>query len=175
MQKRCCHTCTFQSTLPVRGATERLYSGCSYTVISIHAPRAGSDNSSSPCRCRLVISIHAPRAGSDLRDLTVLRLSQIISIHAPRAGSDQAAERLWNKYLDFNPRSPCGERPSVPHRGNIGGIYFNPRSPCGERHTRVLMADGSEKISIHAPRAGSDSNILCFCKFKAQYILNQLF
>lgn len=30
-------------------------------------------------------------------------------------------------------------------------------------------------ISIHAPRAGSDSNILCFCKFKAQYILNQLF
>ena len=30
-------------------------------------------------------------------------------------------------------------------------------------------------ISIHAPRAGSDSNILCFCKLKAQYILNQLF
>lgn len=32
-----------------------------------------------------------------------------------------------------------------------------------------------KEISIHAPRAGSDSNILCFCKLKAQYILNQLF
>ena len=36
---------------------------------------------------------------------------------------------------NFNPRSPCGERPSTLH-GRREGIYFNPRSPCGERPYR---------------------------------------
>ena len=79
-------------------------------AISIHAPRAGSDqphnihrqgethfNPRSPCGERLVldrvvelaadISSHAPRAGSD-RDLQPVGQRHGISIHAPRAGSD---------------------------------------------------------------------------------------
>ena len=78
----------FQSTLPVRGATVNLTTVVAIAVISIHAPRAGSDitspqtmdatgnfNPRSPCGERLSkninkivrkkISIHAPRAGSD--------------------------------------------------------------------------------------------------------------
>ena len=35
--------CKFQSTLPVRGATKREVKGWARSVISIHAPRAGSD------------------------------------------------------------------------------------------------------------------------------------
>ena len=78
----------FQSTLPVRGATISTVEYFASQTISIHAPRAGSDNTvfrflpvatnfnpRSPCgerlpEChppprRLTISIHAPRAGSD--------------------------------------------------------------------------------------------------------------
>ena len=101
----------FQSTLPVRGATRRTRGKCGQTryfnprspcgerrrpymrqtfggAISIHAPRAGSDQTTGACRrCRLKISIHAPRAGSD-------------DVHCQRA----------DQHCDFNPRSPCGER-----------------------------------------------------------------
>ena len=102
----------FQSTLPVRGATNSLiFSFNSLFSISIHAPRAGSDgvhfgrlqrnknfNPRSPCGERLFplviipfndcISIHAPRAGSDEDDANIKIVRAEISIHAPRAGSD---------------------------------------------------------------------------------------
>ena len=83
----------FQSTLPVRGATAELRPGDLLFRISIHAPRAGSDESGrSPSR-RLVISIHAPRAGSD-EGLEVHHIVKLkISIHAPRAGSDHRKGR----------------------------------------------------------------------------------
>ena len=101
-------------------------------LISIHAPRVGSDfpvfmmifkeryfNPRSPCGERLavcfeffqafLISIHAPRVGSDAGQLPG-EGGKEISIHAPRVGSDFA----------LNPMSP--------------GSF----------------------ISIHAPRVGSD-------------------
>ena len=55
----------FQSTLPVRGATDTL--GFTYNLeeISIHAPRAGSDEEIRDDFNDAHISIHAPRAGSD--------------------------------------------------------------------------------------------------------------
>ena len=34
---------------------------------------------------------------------------------------------------NFNPRSPCGERPTPAVADTGGGRHFNPRSPCGER------------------------------------------
>ena len=36
-------------------------------------------------------------------------------------------------------------------------IHFNPRSPCGERRGILSAVCASLPISIHAPRAGSDS------------------
>ena len=35
-------------------------------------------------------------------------------------------------------------------------LYFNPRSPCGERPEKVSDDKYIRKISIHAPRVGSD-------------------
>ena len=80
---------------------------------------------------------------------------------------------------DFNPRSPCGERPEHPRldedvreisihapragsdRKGVGqdraGRDFNPRSPCGERLRLVARVVEVGRISIHAPRAGSDT------------------
>ena len=90
-----------------QGAICRLFVGS----ISIHAPRVGSDPSSPyPVRHTHPISIHAPRVGSDpskINDYNVYN----ISIHAPRVGSDLPAHRGgWGNDADFNPRSPCGER-----------------------------------------------------------------
>ena len=83
-----------------------------YTIISIHAPREGSDvtvavdatpnciflstlpaRGATPCRCNKVVG----QVG--------------ISIHAPREGSDRRSTRKRVKSArNFYPRSPRGER-----------------------------------------------------------------
>ena len=78
----------FQPTLPVRGATAIVANPLLPDIISTHAPRAGSDDFIHCIYLPYPISTHAPRAGSDKKAL--------FGVHADR---------------DFNPRSPCGERP----------------------------------------------------------------
>ncbi len=78
-----------------------------------------------------------------------------ISIHAPRVGSDPTEGAASAEPVNFNPRSPCGERhldsglfqggfqfqSTLPVWGATQASqprpwrhrYFNPRSPCGER------------------------------------------
>ena len=124
----------------------------------------------------------------------------VISIHAPRVGSDTRTPVRWTRPENFNPRSPCGERPlsrqlgdcccefqsTLPvwgatigqrlpcpdatisiHAPRVGSdpvptmrptviTNFNPRSPCGERHRSTWRENPSPSISIHAPRVGSD-------------------
>ena len=77
----------FQSTLPARGATEIGGIAGNGKNISIHAPRTGSDPSSNG-----------------------LIWVQGISIHAPRTGSDSSATGFVSSPINFNPRSPHGER-----------------------------------------------------------------
>ena len=79
----------------------------------------------------------------------------IISIHAPLAGSDSRHAVHVTMLLYFNPRSPCGERPST-MAASQSCRNFNPRSPCGERRHLPYRADLDHRISIHAPLAGSD-------------------
>ena len=90
---------TFQSTLPVWGATRAgLLKNLGYDI-SIHAPRVGSDKGFGFFDAEVGISIHAPRVGSDLFIRDQLRVGSddcaaldadnaAISIHAPRVGSD---------------------------------------------------------------------------------------
>ena len=148
-------TSSFQSTRPVRGATDQAGCHAPQRFISIHAPRAGRDtrckpcgwpgpdfNPRAPCGARqglpqlcdggARISIHAPRAG---RDLVVDQgsFTRGISIHAPRAGRDNCIAP--NQFL----RS-----------------HFNPRAPCGARRAAAATGERGLHISIHAPRAGRD-------------------
>ena len=82
-------------------------------------------------------------------------LGNVISIHAPRTGSDGVWSENVPMALNFNPRSPHGER-----RGRIFKRYprkdFNPRSPHGERRYAIAFRVSMIRISIHAPRTGSD-------------------
>ena len=55
------------------------------------------------------ISIHAPRMGSDPLRMAAL-VDGPISIHAPRMGSDLLLVLLLVVVMNFNPRSPHGER-----------------------------------------------------------------
>ena len=103
---------------------------------------------------RLKISIHAPRTGSD-RVQEILDAGGAISIHAPRTGSDRKPDPPDESWDDFNPRSPHGERQELPAlRDAIW--HFNPRSPHGERLLPGATVRRLPKISIHAPRTGSD-------------------
>ena len=78
----------FLSTLPARGATRHQLFADVEPVISIHAPREGSDNDLTEIqKQQALISIHAPREGSDQWHLSRCH-SFPISIHAPREGSD---------------------------------------------------------------------------------------
>ena len=146
--------------------------------ISIHAPRTGSDV---PCHVRLaaiLISIHAPRTGSDV-NLFQHQRNLVISIHAPRTGSDNSNRNalcsaskfqstlpargatippsdIFVAKLYFNPRSPHGERPTICARRRARK-NFNPRSPHGERRIIFLCNADNARISIHAPRTGSDT------------------
>ena len=101
-------------------------------IISIHAPRVGSDKFDAVELLHPNISIHAPRVGSD-PIFAAMRIYDPISIHAPRVGSDCSGRSASASEMHFNPRSPCGER-LLPFPPSFRmPWYFNPRSPCGER------------------------------------------
>ena len=148
---------TFQSTLPLRGATSEAVAGATVREdISIHAPLAGSDGRHARELRWRDISIHAPLAGSDISTAAPTRWPAI-SIHAPLAGSDVCRRAELGVGRHFNPRSPCGERrplssgsrrwarfqSTLPLRGATSASWrcccpprdFNPRSPCGERRS----------------------------------------
>ena len=151
----------FQSTLPARGATTyRILRGDTAALISIHAPRTGSDPSASAFRELVQVNFN-PRSPHGERLIEPKR-------HI-------ACQR------DFNPRSPHGERRLCRmSRSTCQLVNFNPRSPHGERHIAdeiaytaqaefqstlpargatlavVGIARMSSSISIHAPRTGSD-------------------
>ena len=102
------------------------------------------------------ISIHAAHAGSDEGQNPFAAISTI-SIHAAHAGSDQLPGATTINDADFNPRCPCGQRPSTVISPAYPPLDFNPRCPCGQRPMDVTMRKKLCAISIHAAHAGSDS------------------
>ena len=100
----------FQPTLPARGATPCRGGYRQLRHISTHAPRTGSDVcGASPSGAGIAISTHAPRTGSDYDYASGAKAARI-STHAPRTGSDSAIHDGELHHIDFNPRSPHGER-----------------------------------------------------------------
>ena len=91
--------------------------------------------------------------------IRALDAMRAISIHAPREGSDRCSWRSARWPPDFYPRSPRGERHD--RRGLIprdeGFLSTLPARGATVR-CKVLQNDGW--ISIHAPREGSDGNMV---------------
>ena len=158
----------FQSTFPLRGATVASLAFCWRLIFQSTFPLRGATRSG-----RQPVVPHR------------------ISIHVPLAGSDGKAGRRCTVSTYFNPRSPCGERPTAQHMAPRP-MDFNPRSPCGERQAtrptgtahpqfqstfplrgatgRGRWHDFHRIISIHAPLAGNDSCATlstCDCRFQS--------
>ena len=98
----------FQSTLPVRGATPRRQPPPRGAKFQSTLPVRGA--TLSWCISSVLdemISIHAPREGSDVPLSDSQEINILISIHAPREGSDVLTPAGWAEpSSDFNPRSP---------------------------------------------------------------------
>ena len=124
--------------------------------ISIHAPRTGSDPCSGVDIWLREISIHAPRTGSDdfLKCRVVVEV--VISIHAPRTGSDVREADVDGQLLDFNPRSPHGERQQSKEE-SANTMIFQSTLPARGATSVCWRCPTCKRISIHAPRTGSDN------------------
>ena len=79
----------------------------------------------------------------------------IVSIHAPRAGCDFFSPCHLLLVYRFNSRTPCGVRRGAHTRAHTA-TRFNSRTPCGVRLCPLVWDVISQRVSIHAPRAGCD-------------------
>ena len=80
-----------------------------------------------------------------------------ISIHAPRAGRDSGLSVNIHKVSNFNPRAPCGARPSKSTKA-ITASTFQSTRPVRGATTPGKPPTLYPDISIHAPRAGRDNS-----------------
>ena len=119
----------FQSTLPARGATSVIGVPCASAVISIHAPRTGSDwklcksisasiyfNPRSPhgerqrrfplCSAKAYFNPRSPHGERPPRFSSASALISI-SIHAPRTGSDVGVTLLPAPLVPFQSTLPA--------------------------------------------------------------------
>ena len=169
----------FQSTLPARGATRWRWSILRINIISIHAPREGSDmcsrfritearlfQSTLPARgatlfgksrstARVFQSTLPARGATDI--VFVKTGMPVISIHAPREGSDLRRICAIAPASRFQSTLPARGATGPGSPFGPGSPYFNPRSPRGERPAASSGLHQHPRISIHAPREGSDA------------------
>ena len=168
---------SFQSTLPLRGATPRVVLYTRHFKISIHAPLTGSDACLLiDCEIQVRFQSTLPLRGATLTHNQLLLDYPDFNPRSPYG--ERPSGRTQSPALpDFNPRSPYGERrPALTVRYSYGD--FNPRSPYGERplskngkriphrfqSTLPLRGATADRpalllrrpISIHAPLTGSD-------------------
>ena len=122
----------FQSTFPLRGATHG----------STHGSATNGFQSTFPLR-----------GATTRRDKTAD--AEKISIHVPLAGSDKPLDPPAPPTRNFNPRSPCGERPDS-HTVTASGSIFQSTFPLRGATFPVAVWRYAADISIHVPLAGSD-------------------
>ena len=127
----------FQPSLPARGATPHLNKFLQPVEISTLAPREGSD----------FVAVH-------------FEGQRVISTLAPREGSDPMPFVAASTSVNFNPRSPRGERPRC--RRGVGTLRaFQPSLPARGATTLPPWRRDTEGISTLAPREGSDYVLMC--------------
>ena len=169
--------------------------------ISIHAPREGSDSCSRKgCAHQDYFNPRSPRGERPFNHPRRINLSRFQSTLPARGATNpcQTAKHhqllfqstlpargatisrygCTSKAINFNPRSPRGERLAREWAGNFSDKFqstlpargatsytvkkltdatnFNPRSPRGERPAQAPVKPLVALISIHAPREGSD-------------------
>ena len=136
----------FQSTLPARGATSILIKNCA-TVRNFN-PRS-------------------PRGERPRPRVPVLGPTRFQSTLPARGATVETARRLHDRH-HFNPRSPRGERHSG---GRATGERCTFQSTLPARGATDLYGYKQflRRISIHAPREGSDIARRCICRRRRHF------
>ena len=138
----------------------------------------------------VLISIHAPREGSDHPFLTNTETPKHFNPRSPR-GERLVNWNLLNKNFEFQSTLPArgatrrGQPRALPKNISIHApregsdassacviffcVHFNPRSPRGERPSAILHIITSLFISIHAPREGSDPSVVVALAYLAYF------
>ena len=138
-----------------------------------------------------IISIHAPREGSDTNPSSSARIDRYFYPRSPRGERPFCKSIHDSRDTHFYPRSPRGERQSF-FQYMARRLYFYPRSPRGERLTFTVIcalfeiflstlpargatadeheAQPAQQISIHAPREGSDSILAPFSNSLVRFL-----
>ena len=147
---------TFQSTLPARGATGHLNRVGLRLLISIHAPRTGSDTSrgTMPLQSPKNFNPRSPH-GERRRGRKNACAYHDISIHAPRTGSDIGVARQASPAQRFQSTLPARGATADAILQNICKI-FQSTLPARGATFIIRIASKNRFISIHAPRTGSD-------------------
>ena len=100
----------FQSTHPMRGATQNIMSA--YAIVG-------------------EISIHAPHAGCDMRTISWQQFDVAISIHAPHAGCDTLCASIWHIWRPFQSTHPM--------RGATANLHKNSYELCANNTNLSLI------------------------------------
>ena len=153
----CSSRSTFQSTLPVRGATARPDHGGQRLQISIHAPRAGSDDDGLTFCCTLnQFQSTLPVRGATRYFLTSSDRSPLFQSTLPVRGATATAKMQSAVWLFQS---------TLPVRGatilKIPRCYrwiFQSTLPVRGATFSFTFTHLNQSISIHAPRAGSDKH-----------------
>ena len=124
-------------------------------VISIHAPRTGSDNQARAHARKGKISIHAPRTGSDPGNASRASRQKEFQSTLPARGATTTSCTTYRRTLHFNPRSPHGERLMTSHPSSVASGFQSTLPARGATISGTPYKQTSD-ISIHAPRTGSD-------------------
>ncbi len=150
--------------------------------ISIHAPRTGSDMSPSARGCQTnVFQSTLPARGATRRSTPTSSRWKRFQSTLPARGATMS-RRQCRPLKVFQSTLPARGATAPAGCSGGSGWYFNPRSPHGERPTSswamaahkrfqsTLPARGAtgqaaayfrdDRISIHAPRTGSDEKCL---------------
>ena len=124
-------------------------------IISIHAPRAGSDRIEIKDRKTGRISIHAPRAGSDTPEVRVMPSRLAFQSTLPVRGATQDDRDIAGAKL-FQSTLPVRGATLTRRDIEIGRLKFQSTLPVRGATLHLFPVPRGLRISIHAPRAGSD-------------------
>ncbi len=124
-------------------------------IISIHAPRRGSDGSSGFSPATAARFQSTLPVGGATRLINALDAAHIFQSTLPVGGATTLSLRLLARTSNFNPRSPWGERPGLFHQ-HILRVEISIHAPRGGSDVGCGFWASGTLISIHAPRGGSD-------------------
>ncbi len=148
----------FQSTLPARGATRKRGSSAAASTFQSTLPARGATLRRCRFPFRFLISIHAPRTGSDGSTTTALATTFYFNPRSPH-GERQLFKRSLASTLGFQSTLPA-RGATVYHFNRLKRIVISIHAPrTGSDVGRPIKPNAIIAISIHAPRTGSDRRL----------------